>query len=438
MLIPLLIDGLSFLVYLTFAIFGGKEQSGEPNAEIHPFLSIIIPVHNSEKTLGECLNSISKQNFSLSDLEVILINNGSSDASYAVYQEFLKSAPVFPLRYINLEQAGKSRALNAGIFMSKGDYIISLDSDTILMPDALAEILQKFASERNVVGITGAILINEKKMNIGDKKLLVLQLCEAFEYVESFYIARSFQSRFNTIFTMAGAFSAFRKVDLLNTYLYDISSVSEDTKLSFDLRFQRPGKNKMLMAEKAVALVEPISSMRELYGQRLRWQRGQLEVASYYQSRSAVPIWKVPFSFTARVLFADHTLAFPRLAWIFLIPVLLFYGYPIKLILGANIIIYLLYLAIDYLYIWIALSRLPRDYSEFIRKYLWAIIFLPFYRFIVYWFRLAGMINAVTAYGKWNSPDPFKQSWDGVQVLKARIKTFFSYSYWLKRFKKSF
>lgn len=425
-LIPMMVDGLSALVHTSYAIFKRVRirrncEDDDFSLNYYPLVSVLVPVHNSASTLYECLESIAAQTYPWQRLEVLLIDNGTTDNSFDVFNQFTGRYPRLRCRWVSFKQSGKSRALNAGICMGKGQYLVTVDSDSYLVPEAITETIKAFSRDVQLVGTTGVILINHDKIEKSRSALRLMQICEAFEYIEAFYIARSFQSRFNTLFTMAGAFSGFRRLALLKTFLYDNRTVSEDTKLTFDLRMQNPGKNRLIMVEKSVALVAPINSLQHLYSQRLRWQRGQLEVAAYFKEQNSVSIFRLLSSFPSRTLFADHTLAFPRMAWFFLIPLLFFMGYPLTLVLGANLIIYLLYVIIDLIYILIALAYLKLDYRQFVRKNFWIVIVLPLYRFIVYWCRLAGIITAVTVHGEWDSSGPITQTRQAFNDLVTRM-----------------
>ena len=104
-----------------------------------PAVSIIIPMYNAEKYIGECLDSILAQTFD--DYEVIVIDNCSTDNSAAVVESY---APKFAKklrlirRKINSGSAAVSR--NTGTRLSRGKYIVFVDADDVLMPDALAEL----------------------------------------------------------------------------------------------------------------------------------------------------------------------------------------------------------------------------------------------------------------------------------------------------------
>ena len=93
-------------------------------------LSIIIPVHNSEDYLKECVESV-LQGLNRED-EVILVENGSSDSSWEICCSYNDAHPC--VRAVRLETAGVSKARNCGISVAKGDWIVFLDADDILDP----------------------------------------------------------------------------------------------------------------------------------------------------------------------------------------------------------------------------------------------------------------------------------------------------------------
>ena len=93
-------------------------------------LSIVIPVHNSENYLKECVES-ALQGLNEED-EIILVENGSSDSSWEICCGYDDAHPC--VRAVHLETAGVSMARNCGISAAKGDWIVFLDSDDILDP----------------------------------------------------------------------------------------------------------------------------------------------------------------------------------------------------------------------------------------------------------------------------------------------------------------
>ena len=126
-----------------------------------PLISLIVPIYNVENYLWSCLDSIAKQTYS--NIEVLLVNDGSPDDSGAICREFVAKDSRF--RYIEKENGGLSDARNAGIAEAKGEFISFVDSDDWIEPTYVedlyraalfndAEVVvsnyQEFHQERNV------------------------------------------------------------------------------------------------------------------------------------------------------------------------------------------------------------------------------------------------------------------------------------------------
>lgn len=90
-------------------------------------ISVIVPVYNTAQYLERCLDSLLRQ--TLSDIEIICIDDGSNDNSLEVLEKIKKSNPTSNLQIIKLENQGVSRARNAGMKVAQGEYIGFVDSD---------------------------------------------------------------------------------------------------------------------------------------------------------------------------------------------------------------------------------------------------------------------------------------------------------------------
>ena len=88
-------------------------------------ISVIIPVYNTEKYLNECLDSIVNQ--TLSDIEIICVNDGSTDNSLAILESYAKKDN--RITVISQENNGQGSARNLGLKNSSGNYICFIDSD---------------------------------------------------------------------------------------------------------------------------------------------------------------------------------------------------------------------------------------------------------------------------------------------------------------------
>ncbi len=98
-----------------------------------PFFSIIIPVYNVEKYLGQCLDSIVHQDFK--SWELICINDGSTDGSQDILEQYGDKHK--QIRIQSIENGGTAAARNRGIKLAKGQYVLFVDSDDWIEPEAL-------------------------------------------------------------------------------------------------------------------------------------------------------------------------------------------------------------------------------------------------------------------------------------------------------------
>lgn len=98
-----------------------------------PKISVLVPICNVEKYLDECLESVQAQ--TLSDIEVICINDGSKDGSLGIIQSFCRRDPRF--RLIDKPNTGYGDSMNRGLDAARGEYVAILESDDYLDSDAL-------------------------------------------------------------------------------------------------------------------------------------------------------------------------------------------------------------------------------------------------------------------------------------------------------------
>ncbi len=111
-------------------------------------LSIIIPVYNAEDYLDRCLDSIYEQSFP--SYEVILVDDGSTDSSPLICDRYSATDPRF--RTVHKGNGGVSSARNSGINLAKGEYLMFVDSDDALLPDAVERMMEGVVDEDIIVG----------------------------------------------------------------------------------------------------------------------------------------------------------------------------------------------------------------------------------------------------------------------------------------------
>jgi glycosyltransferase involved in cell wall biosynthesis len=114
-----------------------------------PAISVVIPVHNGERYLGESIQSVLDQDHTA--LELLVIDNGSTDATADVARTFSS------IRYFHLADKGLSKALNYGLEQSRGAFLGFLDADDLWPPNRLALQLEAFARTPGVEMVFGHV-----------------------------------------------------------------------------------------------------------------------------------------------------------------------------------------------------------------------------------------------------------------------------------------
>ncbi|MBO4295027.1 MAG: glycosyltransferase [Alphaproteobacteria bacterium] len=121
-----------------------------------PQISFIIPIYNVASYLSKCLDSVLAQ--TLSDIEVICINDGSKDNSEKILQNY--AAKDKRIKVINQRNQGISAARNAGLKMVQSDYVMFVDSDDYIAPDMAEKLYKIMIAEKPDVVICSAECVN--------------------------------------------------------------------------------------------------------------------------------------------------------------------------------------------------------------------------------------------------------------------------------------
>lgn len=267
LVIFLLILLVRYFALLIFSYLYLTEYTFKNNKNFNPFVSIIIPVFNEEKILDMTIESLLKLNYSA--YEIIIVNDGSNDNTQEVAERLVgyKNGVYNKIKIslINKKNNGKSTALNAGIKISRGEFILCMDGDSQLSPDSIIMAVRHFSNPE-----IGAVAGNVKVLNRG-KFLTDLQ---ALEYVEGLNLARSAQSFLKLVNIIPGPIGIFRKIAIENAGYYDSDTFAEDADLT--LRILAAGW-KIYYEPKSISYTEAPATLQQLLKQRYRWTRGILQ-----------------------------------------------------------------------------------------------------------------------------------------------------------------
>ena len=167
-------------------------------------ISVIVPAWNEAVGILDCVHSLYKASYS--NLEIVVVNDGSKDNTDTVIKDFikqelpkLKSTKTF--KYVSKSNGGKGSALNAGIKKSSGDLIVTMDADTIFEEDALYNAAMYFYKTDLDAAVGNVKIANSKSL---------LGIIQQIEYTVGFYFKRS-HSVLNSEYIIGGAFGVFRR-----------------------------------------------------------------------------------------------------------------------------------------------------------------------------------------------------------------------------------
>jgi len=274
-----------------------------------PPVTILVPAHNEEASICAAVRNLLDLDFP--ELEVIVINDGSSDTTLEIMQREFRlrlvrtvyipqviSAPVRGLYrsdidprlvIVDKESVGsKADAVNAGLNAVASPYVCIVDADSVLERDALLRIMVPvLADPERVVSVGGIVrVLNGSEVEGGRIRRVRLprksiEVIQVVEYLRAFLIGREAWARGNMLMIISGAFGVFR-TDLVRAVGgYRSGSIGEDFDLVARLHrhLREEGADyRIEFVPDPVCWTEVPSDVRSLARQRARWQKGLLDV----------------------------------------------------------------------------------------------------------------------------------------------------------------
>lgn len=290
---PFLFIAIYFEVFLLLTFLGshGRTSRARPISSRSPKVAIIVPCWNEETTVAGTVHSLLALNYPADKLQIILVDDGSTDGTPEAMAVFDHEPRVTILRK---ENGGKHTAINAGIELAQDAEIIGcLDADSFVDPSALREMIAYF-DDPKVAAVTPAMSVYNPRT--------ILERMQNAEYI--FGIGwRHALALVNGIFVTPGPFSMYRKsvVDELGGFRY--AHQAEDMEMA--LRMQRHGWH-IENAPRARVYTKVPKTVLKLIKQRTRWTTGFLRnVLLDYRDLVGSPKHKVlglmvlPFGFLA-------------------------------------------------------------------------------------------------------------------------------------------
>ena len=231
-----------------------------------PMVSLVVPAYNEGIVIQAAIRSLLLLDYP--NYEIIVVDDGSTDDTYEKAIAVAREPHDIPIRVVTKRNGGKAEALNTGMALALGEFILNMDGDTKLSANTLRVCIRHFENPS-----IGAVAGNVKVINREN----IWSRIQALEYVEGLAMARKAQSFMRTVNIIPGPLGMFRKSVLQQVGGYDSDTFAEDCDLTLKLLMR--GYH-IAYEPYAIAWVETPSRLLDLLKQRYRWTRGILQATS--------------------------------------------------------------------------------------------------------------------------------------------------------------
>jgi cellulose synthase/poly-beta-1,6-N-acetylglucosamine synthase-like glycosyltransferase/spore germination protein YaaH/peptidoglycan/xylan/chitin deacetylase (PgdA/CDA1 family) len=226
-----------------------------------PGVTVLIPAYNEESVIVQTVESVVLSD--LDDIRVIVVDDGSSDRTLELLESnFDKNKNVQIIHQVN---RGKAAALNNALSHAKTEFVVTIDADTEIEPDAIRKLLRHFSDPK-----VGAVAGNVK---VGNRSRWLTRW-QALEYITSQNMEKRAFDLLNCITVVPGALGAWRREAIEAVGGITADTVAEDADLTIAIR--RLGW-RVTYDEEAIAWTEAPETPGQLIRQRFRWTFGTLQ-----------------------------------------------------------------------------------------------------------------------------------------------------------------
>lgn len=224
----------------------------------HPSVSIIVPCWNEELTIGGTLHSLLNLDYPKDKLEIIAIDDGSTDGTWATLQKFTSYPQI---KIFHKENGGKHTALNFGLTQSQSELVGCLDADSFVHKDALT-IIAHYFEDKKTMAVTPSVKIFKPET--------ILQMIQSVEYGWGIFI-RKILSYLGALYVTPGPFSIFRREVFAQVGNYRHAHNTEDMELAMRMQAHHL---KIANAHSAFVYTVAPRTLAKLITQRVRWTYG--------------------------------------------------------------------------------------------------------------------------------------------------------------------
>jgi len=226
-----------------------------------PALAVIVPTYNEAGYVGKTVDSFLAADYPDERLDVVVDDDGSTDGTIGELAAY-DDADVTVLRK---ENGGKHSALNYGLTHTDASLVVTVDADSVVAPDALKTLVRSFEAHDDVGAVAGNVKVSNRGSLVTD--------VQALEYVLGINTFRRVFDLLGVVTVVPGCLGLFRRDALAAVGEYSADTLTED----FDATIALLERGFRVHHSGAVVYTEAPDTWTDLYRQRLRWFRGNLQ-----------------------------------------------------------------------------------------------------------------------------------------------------------------
>jgi hyaluronan synthase len=302
--IILLLFKASFLAYNIYLYFQYKAIESVED-DLLPTCTVIVPAYNEGNLVFQTLLSIANSDFPKHKLQILAIDDGSKDDTWYWMKKAKEQLGDQIVVLQQPENKGKRHALYRGFNLGTGEIFVTIDSDSIIKPNTLRNLVSPFVTDQKCGAVAGNVRVLNNKNAILPKMLNV-------SFVMSFEFVRSVESQLGSVLCTPGALAAYRSSAVFEclpewinqTFMGVKSDIGEDRAMTNMILKQ--GK-KVLFQRNAVVLTDVPEKYQGLYKMFIRWGRSNVR-ENLAMAKYVFTNFKKESKVGTRLLFANQFL----------------------------------------------------------------------------------------------------------------------------------
>ncbi|HEX6203092.1 MAG TPA: poly-beta-1,6-N-acetyl-D-glucosamine synthase [Thermoanaerobaculia bacterium] len=256
---------------LVFYLRREWRQQQPPRLDRFPRVTVLVPCHDEAASIEQVVHTVARSRYP--NLEIVVVDDASTDGSREILDRLVREVPA--LRVILVEHNfGKAKALTLGALASGAEYLMCIDADALLDPEAIGWMVDALEKNPHVGAVTG----NPRVLN---RSTLVSRV-QVGEFSAIVGMIKRAQRLIGQVYTVSGVCACFRRRAVHDVGYWSSDTVTEDVDISW--RLQLAGWQ-ILYEPRAVCWILVPETLRGLWQQRLRWARGGMEAVLNHHRR---------------------------------------------------------------------------------------------------------------------------------------------------------